>query len=354
MSHYYPFLKGKRGEMTALGDLKQLQREGLTPVVEVPLVSQYGKNDADTILARLNGYAGLYWGGQDTIYFSPRMLKKGDHKGLDERFSQFIHSLHTQGVRAAVCLTADRLTDFPSIVEASHLHGLMVRFKPKMFDADLHKSKAFLHVVERPSGTSAVIDLGSFSQNDGVGYKWMIRGVSAEMPVEKLSRLILAGTSIPKDFPDGGYATPREMPRHELELWYQMREAIADRTDLAFGDYGTGGASMKDGDPVKMTVAPKLSYTAEDRTYFFRERLDEKRSYSRFREICERVTTALYYSGETFSEGDAYLQGCANGTVSTGNAERWIRISTNHHLALTRRQVLRLPLPPANPQAVAS
>ncbi|WP_342428310.1 hypothetical protein [Paenibacillus sp. FSL L8-0158] len=48
--------------------------------------------------------------------------------------------------------------------------------------------------------------------------------------------------------------------------------------------------------------------------------------------LCQRVVGHSKYSGSHYSYGNKYIYDCANGSANTGNAERWRKVGTNHHL----------------------
>lgn len=63
------------------------------------------------------------------------------------------------------------------------------------------------------------------------------------------------------------------------------------------------------------------------------------RGYDQMRYLCQILITHSNFYGEEFSMGDKYIVDCANGIVSTGTAETWRRVGTNHHLAVVASQI---------------
>ena len=94
-THYYPFLKGKAGELKALANLPRKQRELLTPLLDVPpedikfeRVGDHKAIQIDTVEEALDGYAAKIaqaWGPLDICLVD----LAGFHPGL--RLSGGVH-----------------------------------------------------------------------------------------------------------------------------------------------------------------------------------------------------------------------------------------------------------------------
>ena len=100
-THYVPILKGKRGEFKALSDLEPVVRANLTPVIEIPFISQYAKNDSvEHHILREADYIANYWGIHSSIFIDLRMMNPSKRTNTGEHPLPTLASIRQHPLRA--------------------------------------------------------------------------------------------------------------------------------------------------------------------------------------------------------------------------------------------------------------
>lgn len=102
---------------------------------------------------------------------------------------------------------------------------------------------------------------------------------------------------------------------------------------------GIAHPSYVDIDPRLMQMSASIRYSARDIYLLVKGVSVRKLSWSQTKDQCKKIVALSEYSGATFSWGDEYIMNCYKGTASTGNAETWRRVGTNHHLTLAATQI---------------
>lgn len=117
----------------------------------------------------------------------------------------------------------------------------------------------------------------------------------------------------------------------------QQRSAAQLRLP-SYGDYGVrcGGEPQV----IPNTPAPNLRYTREQIIWVRRS----DKTPGSMRAMCSDLITRPFFSGASFSVGDAEIAAKAATTgPANGSPEQWIQWCTNHHLELTASQIQSLP-----------
>lgn len=142
----------------------------------------------------------------------------------------------------------------------------------------------------------------------------------------------LAGTSFPESM--GPLKTGAQIiPRHEWLLYklYISMLSPADRVPN-FGDYAISHPVTSEGDMRLLQPSASLRYTVDDGWYVVKGMNVRKYKFGQYKSMCGDVASSSHFCGSGYSEGDAYILGCSQGTESTGQLTTWRWVGVNHHI----------------------
>lgn len=352
-SHYVPILKAKRGEFRAIDYLAQDVRNNMTPLFEIPFLqpfelepSQKGKDPAtiEGQIDKVAGYIQHYWyeggeseGNSRPIFLDSRLLNitrcdDGRHPlvylkdklqgngpevipvtGLNRKLS------HHQAVRKV----ADAFDE-----------GILLRLEKGDFDADLDSEiNDLLRFFDTAiSDTHLLLDLRSIEDD----YQTFLKAAGMISLIPKLAdwkTFTLGSAGFPNKFPVQG-SNVRGITRSDWMLWKKLLSKDPSRKP-AYADYGIRGCDQPEF-PVPVTPAPKIAYTIDNEWVTIRR---GGSGYDGFYDICDVIVSHNWYSGASFSYGDAELEDKHRNQNGPGNGETWTLISTNHHLAKAMSQI---------------
>jgi len=127
--------------------------------------------------------------------------------------------------------------------------------------------------------------------------------------------------------------------RTEWRLWLDLIHRINRR--LLFGDYTVNYAA-----PKKMTsdirqAIPCIRYTSDEEWLLFRGagKKDAAAGGNRqYHELARRCRSHEAFRGRTYSEGDRYIDDCANEDDGPGNPTVWRRVASSAHITYVANQ----------------
>lgn len=155
------------------------------------------------------------------------------------------------------------------------------------------------------------------------------------------NKVIIAGSSIPKELPRADYNPHNFEPRTE---WLSYVENFDSQIiNYIFSDYASVHPEEFETDvPVKPNA--KIKYTL-DSDYMIMVRYQahvHANGFEQFREIAEYLINSGEYYGQNYSSGDQYIYDCANNLAGTGNFGTWVKVAVNHHITVTSNQISNL------------
>lgn len=156
-----------------------------------------------------------------------------------------------------------------------------------------------------------------------------------------IQNIIIAGSSIPNDFPRADYNPYGFEPRTEWLGFFDFVSAhVQQIKHPIFSDYSV--THPDEPEPVDF-VNPnaKIRYTISD-NYMFAigyQVLTHTDGYEQYHDMSKIVINSPYYVGSHFSWGDKYLEDCANRVVGCGNMETWVKVGHNHHITFAVHQI---------------
>jgi hypothetical protein len=139
----------------------------------------------------------------------------------------------------------------------------------------------------------------------------------------------------------GAWNTP---PRVDWLGWHAIVRRPRNLTRLpAYGDYTIAHPNLP---PTgRATILAQLRYATPDTFLVWKGHNVFKHAagFGQFLQICQSMVARREYCGLNFSAGDAEIHEKATNGGSPGNAERWRRIGTNHHIEMVLDQLASLP-----------
>jgi hypothetical protein len=362
-THYYPFLKGKAGELKALASLPRERRELLTPLLDVPpedvkfeRVGDFKSIQIDTVEEALQGYAAKVaraWGPLDTCLVD----LAGFHPDL--RLAGGVHPLSAFFVDAkAADLAAIPVTglerDAAQVravrdVCAEWRLGAAIRLRgPALIDPD-SLPEALPRLLERiglgADQVDLLVDCGTLIKSNLGEIAAAARRIITELPgLRDWRSLVFCSGAYP--FELGSLVKKNrtgELPRRDWQLWQGLISAASAPLRLpAFGDYGATRADWPSAfDPTEMSISAKIVYTTdEDWVVVKGEKLAN--DPAQYHVLARRLRQHPSFLAAEHCSSEARIIECAEETGGPGNSETWVTVATRHHLEVVTRQLTSL------------
>lgn len=353
--HYVPILKWKRGERVALEKLDPHSKGSLTPLIEIVPVTYDFKNDCpkETIDEHLGDFCeqlNSSWGFERPVFIDL------DYIDFEERMQDGRHplkfifdGLRNNGLSGIPVTGSGRDAAYQAEVKNINQidgRGICIRLKDDDFigtDQVLQSLLSLFNVTEEE--IDIVVDIGEINP-DGQRSALVtaIAVINAITNVNAYRTLTLTGSSFPSNlskFVSTG--TIGSVPRSE---WINWKSIYANKARISrvptFGDYTINNPDLIEMDPRLMQMAAGIRYTGDNDFFIFRGisiRKAGSGGWGQAQLLCQQIISHSCFSGSAFSWGDGYIDDCANGNASTGTAETWRRVGTNHHLTLVANEL---------------
>lgn len=354
---YVPILLTRRGERSAVSDSRSEVLERITPlwlVAPVPWDAET-EGPAKSVEEHIEGVEVdlvRCWGQRpayvDTFYLDDAPLSTGQHPLV-----AIVERALSQGLPLTPVTGPDRVpvhhTAAAAAVALRPESGVCLRI-PRDFalewqSAPTSRSWDISSLVSQlgttPEATDLVIDFGD-DVDAPTAAAALVRAVTGSVPhLTRWRSLTFAGTSMLASM--AGVPTMQVTPyaRGEWETYIDLLGGAALGRPVRFGDYGVQHPDLTiDVDPRFMRVFSTFRYATVTGWLIARGKELRVDGYEHVHDLADLTVNHPDYAGPAFSEGDGWLDECAKekncvgkGCPSHGNAERWRRISTNHHLA---------------------
>jgi len=365
--NYFPLLRTKAGELWALGNLSQSDRNLVNPIFEV--VPDIFKKKRSPEKAPENLLFPDTWGSQTSkcpagvlaewskriavacalsrpATIDCRLLNGEDFSiGGEHPLRPLSYQIYDLGcdvipvtsikmpaalnaavakvvkkVGAGICLRVD--------LESLKDPQLFDMLKPLLLDLDVKEREVDL-----------VIDLGSIENSTPPSLSSLLAKIPA--PAGWRNITVLAG-SFPKDLSGFDANTENELPRKEW-CWYEQEilSLVSERAP-SFGDYTIQhGQYLKPREGVPNTSA-SLRYTSDDHWVIMRgEGIRNKNGPGMDGYVgnAKMLVERDEWCHREFSIGDEFISDIASQNEKTGSIGNWVAATLNHHLVFAARQV---------------
>lgn len=343
--HYVPVLRWKGAERAALQHLFLTDKNGLTPLLEIPPTDFASGADVDSLLSRCGRQIAKSWGCArafvDLALIDPPVRSlAGRHPVVV--FWEFAreHQLILVPV-TGVSRTLEFQLAVRNVIEQDG-HGVGVRLtlsdlESPSLGSDLNALNASLGLTYED--VDLLVDFGIADEsNSDFAY------VCDRVPwIERWRSFTVIAGAFPKDLQEFKVGQ-HLLPRHEWSQWLvQVLSSLSKLPRVpTFGDYTIQHAIYHE-PPPGANVSASIRYTTSAHWLIMRgEGLrtagspGHKQYPANAVLLCEREEFCDPY----FSYGDEYISKVAKGKITTpGNPETWLRAGINHHLTFVVRQL---------------
>lgn len=358
---YVPILKWKRGEQTALKELTNICKLGITPLIEVqPIPYDHEKDEfkktIDKHLDKIGEQVKSSWGVEKPIFVDVFTLYDNEDFDSDTLLSSGQHpvefvidSIENHGTAAIPVTGLFRYQSFHDAIKKviqKYNRGVCIRLESDELNDlaalknDLDDLLDFLNLS--PDDADLVLDhkqISNKQKNTLIHNKILIL---AQLPYLKQWRtLTICSTAFPKNLtlhvPSNSQGA---LPRTEWTIYKHLANLNLARVP-SFGDYNINNPAFVNLNPKLINPAVSIKYSRDDEFLIFKGAGIKNNGLAGMPNLAKQLVAHPKYCGQAFSFGDQYIFDCANGGP-TGNLETWVTVGVNHHLTLVVNDLANL------------
>lgn len=343
---YFPILKGKMGEFSALQVLSDVQCRHITPIIEVPQGAQ-----PESIIANIaNSWPKdlpimIDVGTVDSDDEADPDSEPGEESGIRAIFSM----AQAQSLRL-IPVTSINMPDLHALNEIHSIHSCGVCFRLRSFDFEDGAIAERLEDIISQLGlhqtdTDLLVDLGTINHEQSAIYIMAITGMLSMLNSINARRFILASSAFPENLSGIARDSIVRVPRADWILW----NAVVQRTkggprQPSYSDYGIAHPELPNIDPRMMNPSAGIRYTVDEDWLVVKGRgLRSEAGFAQFRDLSRRLVEHSEFGGIADCWGDDFIRACADGTGKTGNLTTWRKVGTNRHLCKVIGQLANHP-----------
>ncbi len=370
--HYVPILKGKQGELDALGKTSKKLISGFTPLLEVPPISPtYLPGQDDPIPSKTIDAHVVYIGEKfaEALTNYPSVFVDGYYIETEDELEDgsspidaVFQSLRQQTVPFIPVLGLDRVEDYAESVKKAieaDKRGCCLR----LFESDLESIVELGPQIDsilkflglKAKDVDLLVDFGpKVPSKAALPYQ-----IDALPLVNDWRTLTVAASAFPVDMSGVAQNSIEEIDREEWISWLSLRgKRKALQRMPTYGDYAINHPVLSEIDPRIMSMSPNIRYS--DSTNYVvakgqaiprkkkkptpqeeaaREKLLPKVQYP---QLAAKIKKHPSWKGEKFSWGDKFIDACSR-KECVGSATNWRAVGTCHHIAVVVQQIASLP-----------
>ena len=319
MIRYVPFLKAKRGELTAIGALASNVKQDICPFFDFPRKKE--DYDSEDFASKTHSIAtGLnrHWGTESELYFDDldigqKLTVDGEHhygyalKALKKLKVVPVVALDRTSHNAVVAkLKSDgEIASDTVAFRAVHQHFEDFKNSEDQIDYDL------ANVFQEFESIDLILDCRLCTGLNVVETARQIADFARKFcSTYNVRRIVVTGSSIPASIRDV-LATNSNCTLQRKELDILKRAKKLTSLDLITGDYATVSPfySDTDLDPIMMQkiMTARLAYTLEGLHYFVRGSSVGTDGYEQYCGLAYNICGQSFFRGPSYSLGDKYL-----------------------------------------------
>ena len=320
MIRYIPFLKAKRGELNAMGELAHEVKQAICPFFDFP--RKNANYDSETYADTAQSIATSlrrHWGSDAEFYFDDfdigqTLTVKGEHQ-----YAYVLKALQDLQVVPVVAL--DRTTHNAAVAQLKRngeIASATVAFRAEQgvfedFDGNEDQiDYDLVNVFNEFEEIDLILDCRLCTGKNVAETGQQIAAFAQKFcaSYDKVRRVIVTGSSIPASSRDMLETnTNCAVPRLELAIISKARDF--SNVDLVAGDYATVSPFYSDSDldPKMMQniMTARLAYTFEGFHYFIRGSSVKSGGYEQYFGLAHTICGQSFFRGPTYSLGDRYL-----------------------------------------------
>ena len=350
---YVPVLKGRQGELVALGAIQPLTAQAVLPLVEmVPgSVEETGQpGQLRTVVSRTMKRLQTWAGGRLLLDagFLPPGPSHGDEFGA---LGTAVTVAYDHGVKATPVV---HLGDDPQVYrDAATLHaelrpGVAIRLGTDDLDEDSEDiedalSQLLTSLRADRRDVDLVLDVGVVNGELSVraGARLVADALRGLADMEGWRNVIVTGGAFPSDLSAFPPWTIGETPRYDAMLYDYLRQRRRLPRVPTFGDYAVTRPELVIGQAHR--APPQLRYCVADKWIVLKGRLNDPRGHEQFYEVCETIASHPDFVGAALGNADARI--ASPRSKGPGNAATWREVGTTHHLDFVVRRITSLDEP---------
>ena len=192
-----------------------------------------------------------------------------------------------------------------------------------------------------PEQTDMIVDLGAPNYVPyGDFADGLISAINAFGDLSMFRSYVVIGSAFPQtialDKPGGN------LPRHDW-LFYQTLRGKLDKDARVpnYGDYTVVNPEFTPRDMRRIKSGGRVVYT-ELSNWHVRKGGAFRDNPAQMHDHCKYILTSGKFRGSSFSEGDAFIEKCANKTVKPSNQPFWKQVAISHHIMHVLEDISKL------------
>lgn len=183
----------------------------------------------------------------------------------------------------------------------------------------------------QPKDVDLVIDLGTPAYEPYVDFAdALISAMTAIDNINKFRNYILMGSAYPQSVPldkPGG-----QLLRHDWLFYKEFLHKLGNGSRVPnFSDYTIVNPEFTPMDMRRIKVSGKVVYTSND-TWYIRKGGAFRDDRAQMHDHCAAIIKSGKFRGAKFSNGDDYIEKCANKTEGPSTLTYWKYVAINHHI----------------------
>lgn len=353
--HYVPIIRWKRGEQSALFELDSQIKKRMSPLLEIPPIdwdfeNECPKKSIDDHLKNLVTQIKVNWNCSNKLFIDAIQICLDDDEIMDngEHPLTFIFdSLLNEGIQAIPVTSSNRGNKYQqsvSLIAKKHNTGIALRLNDSdIDDIDFVINKLLNQFSMVPSKIDIVLDFEYINPKIPINKttNLAIASIISLPNIKDWRTLTIVSTAFPDTLSQFASGTEGSIPRLEWLVYQRLLKSKLTRFPT-FGDYIISNPEYPIIDPRFIKMSANIRYTVDNEYLIFRGYSVTSQKYGKWAQaqrLCQKILNHSKYYGKDYSYGDRYIYDCAYGNSSTGNAETWRKVGTNHHLTLVVNEI---------------
>jgi hypothetical protein len=348
--NYFPILRAKSGEISAVGHLSPLTRSRMRPIFDFPVYQDNEKRTLPEYLAETIRDIRTAWGTERPLLFDFSRYAPNIDIGDGRHPVEFIFNYARQSRMKAIPVSGPQSIRGPELnyleaVRRIATHdqlGVAIRipFEDLLLPASLgHVIEATLELFDLTAdGCDLILDADALERHARMDdplseLRQIVRSAIRMTSKYRFRTVVFCASSIPEKVGPQYNAEPYRTSRVEFAVW---KELLSDSTLplVLFGDYGIIPPFQTDTNkPVQPPSRIRLSTNAEHVLY--RAPRDEHQR------LCKEVIETPTAHAQAPSWGMNATRACGRGYGGVGIPCTWIARDTNAHIETTVAEITR-------------
>jgi hypothetical protein len=345
---YVPILKGRQGELAALGMIQPMTRQRVLPVLEImpPTDEAYAAAPLRSAIEKTARKLKV-WAGQRLLLDGGLLTAEVELRDGIGAVGFSVAAATDQGVEVTPVV---HLNDGPlARRDAANWHadtrrGVAVRLTAEELDEDSENiDEALTELLQALAvdrrDADLILDLGPVVGDLMVrAHSRLAADVLRELSgAQEWREVIVSSGAFPADLSAYPAWALGEPVRYDAALYDQLRQRRRIPRQPVFSDYAVTHPILTG---LGYRSSPHLRYTVADRWLVLKGRLNDPRGHAQFYDVCETIAAHPDFVGSTLGRADARIADPRG--VGPGNASTWREVGTTHHIDYVVKRITTL------------